>query len=123
MTAPDIALAWGGASTGMAVLLSSTGTTPPPVPPAPSLLSPAQDAKVAQSVRFDWPDVTAATAYQIQIDDSDTFSAPVVVNQTVTVSQFTAPTLASRRHWWRVRGINSAGLPGPWSSVRRLGPQ
>lgn len=119
----DIALAWGGASTGMAVLLNTTGATPPPVPPAPSLLSPAHDATPAQPVGFDWTDVPAAVSYQIQIDDSDNFSAPLVVNQTVMVSQFTAPTLASRRHWWRVRGINSAGTAGAWSSVRRFTPQ
>jgi hypothetical protein len=67
--------------------------------------------------------VTAATLYRIQIDDSNTFSTPLVVNQVVTASQFTAPTLASRQHWWRVRGINSAGGAGPFSTVRRFTPQ
>ena len=41
----------------------------------------------------------------------------------MTPSQFTAPTLALRRHWWRVQAINSAGTAGPWSSVRRFTPQ
>jgi hypothetical protein len=41
----------------------------------------------------------------------------------VTVSQFTAPNLAARQHWWRVRGINSAGKAGPWSAVRRFTPK
>ena len=58
------------------------------------------------------PDTSAATSYRIQIDDSSTFSAPLVVDQTVTVSQFTGPSLAARQHWWRVRGINSAGAAG-----------
>lgn len=120
---PDIALAWGGASTGMAVLLNTTGATPPPTPSAPTLLSPAQDATPAQPVTFDWTDVTAATLYRIQIDDSSTFSTPLVVDQVVTASQFTAPILAARRHWWRVRAINSAGTAGGWSSVRRFTPQ
>ena len=121
-TRPDIALAWGGASSGMAVLRNTTGVTPPPTPAAPTLLSPAQDATPAQPVAFDWSDVAAATSYRIQIDDSSTFTTPLVVDQVVTASQFTAPTLAVRQHWWRVRGINSAGVAGPFSAVRRFTP-
>ena len=122
-TRPDIALAWGGASSGLAVLRNTTGTAPPPTPAAPTLLSPAQDATPAQPVAFDWSEVTAAASYRIQIDDSSTFSNPVVVDRTVTASQLTAPTLAARRHWWRVRAVNSAGVAGPFSTVRRFTPQ
>lgn len=122
-TRRDIALNIGGASPSFAVLLNSTGAAPPPTPSAPTLLSPAQDATPAQPVALDWTDVTAAASYRIQIDDSNDFSNPLVVDRIVTPSQFTAPTLnAGRRHWWRVRGINSAGTPGPWSSVRRFTP-
>ena len=122
-TKPDIALNIGGAFPSFAVLLNSTGAAPPPTPSAPTLLSPAQDATPAQPVAFDWTDVAAATAYRIQIDDSNNFSAPLVVDRVVTASQFTASTLnAGRRHWWRVRGINSAGTAGPWSAVRRFTP-
>jgi hypothetical protein len=120
---PDIALNIGGAFPSFAVLLNSTGAAPPPTPSAPTLLSPAQDATPAQPVAFDWTDVAAATAYRIQIDDSNNFSAPLVVDRVVTASQFTASTLnAGRRHWWRVRGINAAGTAGAWSSVRRFTP-
>jgi FG-GAP-like repeat len=122
-TKPDIALNIGGAFPSFAVLLNSTGAAPPPAPGAPTLLSPAQDATPAQPVAFDWTDVAAATAYRIQIDDSNSFSTPLVVDRVVTASQFTASTLnAGRRHWWRVRGINSAGTAGAWSSVRRFTP-
>ena len=92
------------------------GAAPPPTPAAPTLLSPAQDATPAQPVAFDWTDVAAATSYRIQIDDSSSFSAPLVVDRVVTASQFTASTLnPGQRHWWRVRGINSAAprVPGP----------
>src|SRR5215213_1747590 len=122
-TKPDIALNIGGASPSFAVLLNSTGAAPPPTPAAPTLLTPAQDATPAQPVAFDWTDVAAATAYRIQIDDSNNFSAPLVVDRVVTASQFTASTLnAGRRHWWRVGAINSAGTAGAWSSVRRFTP-
>ena len=67
---------------------------------------------------LDWSDVSGATSYRIQVDDSSTFSTPIVVDQTVTASQLTAPTLAVRRHWWRVRG-DQLGRHG-WRVV--LGP-
>jgi FG-GAP-like repeat len=122
-TKPDIALNIGGAFPSFAVLLNSTGAAPPPTPGAPTLLSPAQDATPAQPVTFDWTDVNAATSYRIQIDDSNNFSTPLVVDRVVTASQVTASTLnAGRRHWWRVRGINAAGTAGAWSSVRRFTP-
>jgi FG-GAP-like repeat len=114
-TKPDLALSIGGASISLAVLINSTGVVPPPTPSAPTLVSPAQDATPPQPVAFDWTDVGAATSYQIHIDDSNKFSTPLVVDAKVTASQFTAPTLAAKRHWWRVRGINSAGVAGPWS--------
>jgi len=122
-TKPDIALNIGGASPSFAVLLNSTGAAPPPTPGVPTLLSPAQDATPAQPVAFDWTDVSAATSYRIQIDESNDFANPLVVDRIVTASQFTASTLnAGQRHWWRVRGINSAGTAGAWSSVRRFTP-
>jgi hypothetical protein len=122
-TKPDIALNIGGAFPSFAALLNSTGAAPPPTPSAPTLLSPAQDASPAQPVAFDWTDVNAAMSYRIQIDDSNNFATPLVRDQIVTVSQFTASSLAARRHWWRVRGINAAGTAGTWSSIRRFTPQ
>ena len=106
--------------------------TPPPASPtppgsptpglvAPSLISPAADARFAPgtNITFDWSDVSGATSYTIQIDDQDTFSAPLTVNQTITPSQFTTSTLPTLRMWWRVRA-NNGGTSGPWSAVRRF---
>jgi FG-GAP-like repeat/FG-GAP repeat len=123
-TKPDIVVNIGGAFPSFAVLVNSTGLAAPPTPAAPTLLSPAQDATPAQPVGFDWTDVAAATSYRIQIDNSSSFSAPLVVDRVVTGSQFTASTLnVGQRHWWRVRGINAAGTAGAWSSTRRFTPQ
>ncbi|MDX6533283.1 MAG: hypothetical protein QOF68_1027 [Gaiellales bacterium] len=120
---PDIALGVGGAGPTLAVLVNSTGAAPPPAFTAPTLLSPAQDATPAQPVALDWTDVSGATSYRVQIENSSTFSAPFVVDQTVTASQVTSPTLAPARHWWRVRSVNPAGTTSAWSSVRRFTPQ
>jgi hypothetical protein len=123
---PDVTLGISGASPAFAVLLNTTGATPPapppppPTPAAPSLISPSQDATPTQPVAFDWSDVGGATSYRIQIDDSSTISSPFVVTQTMTASQFTAPTLPTRQYWWRVQAINAAGTAGPFSSVRRF---
>ncbi|PYR49161.1 MAG: hypothetical protein DMF95_12720 [Acidobacteria bacterium] len=105
---------------------AATLTVTPPAaatPSAPTLVSPATDATPAQPVTFDWSDVTGATSYEIQVDDSSSFTVPLVVGQTVTPSQFTTGGFASVRHWWRVRGINSAGTAGSWSVALRFQPK
>jgi len=119
----DIAIAWIGAGAGLAVLRNTTGTAPPPRPSAPSLLSPADSATVAQPVTLDWTDVTNATSYEVQVDNSSTISSPFVANVTATTSGVTLGGLPAQRLWWRVRARNSAGVFGPFSSVRRFTPQ
>jgi len=97
-----------------------------PVPtgplPAPSLVSPANDARFSpgQNITFDWSDVTGAANYTLQIDDSESFSNPLTLNQTVTASQFSTSTLPVIRMWFRVRANDASGNPGNWSSARRF---
>jgi hypothetical protein len=119
----DIALGWTGASIGLAVLRNTTGSTPPPRPAAPSLVSPGDGTSVAQPVTLDWTDVAHASAYEVQVDNSSTLGAPFVANVMVTASQVTLTGLPAQRLWWRVRARNSAGVFGPFSSVRRFTPQ
>jgi hypothetical protein len=117
-------------SANLTVTAGAPSPTPPPSPtpsasptpglPAPSLISPAADARFAPgtNITFDWSDVAGATDYTIQIDDQETFSSPLV-NQTVTSSQFSTSTLPTLRMWWRVRANNGGGS-GPWSASRRF---
>jgi hypothetical protein len=105
------------------VTRSTTLTVTPATPSAPSLISPANQATVALPVTLDWSDVSGAASYLIHVDDSSTFPAPRVVEQTVAASQLTVTSLAARQHWWRVRGVNSAGTAGSWSLVRSFTPQ
>jgi len=90
--------------------------------PAPSLLSPSSDARFSRgtSITFDWTDVTGAASYTIQIDDSQSFSAPLIVQQAPTASNYVTNTLPARRMWFRVRANSAAGTPGTWSSSRRF---
>ena len=114
---------------GDTILFAALGVTagtapPPPSPPAaPSLLSPANGSTVTLPAALDWSDVSGAASYVIQIDDSSSFPAPAVVEQTVTASQFSATSLAAQPHWWRVRAVNAAGTAGAWSSARSFAPQ
>jgi hypothetical protein len=99
-----------------------TPTTTPAGPlPAPSLVSPANDARFTPgtNIPFDWSDVSGAANYTIQIDDQQDFSSPIV-SQNVAPSQFSSSTLPTARMWWRARANNSSSNPGNWSSARRF---
>jgi hypothetical protein len=89
---------------------------------APALQSPSNDARFdpGQTIAFDWSDVSGAASYTIQIDTSETFSAPFTVEQTVTISRFTTSSLPTTRMWWRVRANDASGAPGAWSAARRV---
>jgi hypothetical protein len=109
-----------GGTTQSATLTVTPASTGPLA--APSLLAPANDARFSpgQAIMFDWTDVSGAASYTIQIDDSDTFSLPLVVSATVTASTYTNGTLPATRMWWRVRANDGAGNAGAWSAVRRV---
>jgi hypothetical protein len=97
--------------------------TPTATPlPAPALITPIADARFTPgtNITFDWGDVSGAASYTIQIDDSSSFPAPLIVDQTVTTSQFSTSTLPTERMWWRVRANALSGTPGAWSASRRF---
>jgi hypothetical protein len=110
--------------TGGGATRTATLTINPPSSglPAPSLLSPGNDARFSpgQTVNFDWSDVAGASTYTIQVDNSESFSAPLTVDQTRSASQFSTSTLPVTRMWWRVRANAASGAAGAWSAVRRL---
>jgi hypothetical protein len=103
--------------------ISTTVTPPPPTtaPATPSLLSPSADAQFTpgQSITFDWNDASGAASYTIQISTTDKFTSSVV-NQTVSISQFTTSALPTSRFWWRVRSNSSSGMFSNYSSARRF---
>jgi hypothetical protein len=114
----------GGGVTRTANLTVNPASAPAPATPAaPDLLSPASNAKVTQPINFDWSDVSGATSYEIQIDDSSNFTAPLTLSQKVGVSQAIVTGLPAQRLFWRVRAFNSAGVGGPFSVSRRFNVQ
>jgi hypothetical protein len=90
--------------------------------PAPALLAPAADARFAPgtNITFDWTDVSGAATYTIQVDDRDSFTAPLILEQNVSASQFSTSTLPTLTMWFRVRANDASGNPGAWSAIRRF---
>jgi hypothetical protein len=117
-TTATITVTAGGASRTAGLTVTAVASGPPA---APSLLSPAQDARFSagQAIAFDWSDVAGAAGYTIQIDDQDTFASPTA-NQAVTASTYTSNALPVARMWWRVRAVDASGNPGAWAAVRRF---
>ena len=122
-TVVTISVSGGGVTRTASLTVNPDAAPTPATPTAPTLLSPASNAKVAQPINFDWSDVSGATSYEIQIDDSSNFTAPLTLSQRVSVSQATITGLPAQRLFWRVRAFNSAGVAGPFSASRRFTAQ
>jgi hypothetical protein len=119
-TIVTISVSGAGVTRTANLTVNATAPAPPPTPGAPTLLSPSDNAKVGQPITFDWSDVANATSYEIQIDDSQNFTAPLTFSQTVNVSQATVTGLPAQRLFWRVRAFNSADVAGRFSTSRRF---
>ena len=127
-TAVTLTATYAGASRTASLTVNppatTTTTTAPPTNsplPAPTLVSPAADARFSsgQTIVFDWSDVSGAASYIVQIDDQSSFSSPTV-NQTVSTSTYSTNALPITRMWWRVRAVDASGIAGAWSSSRRF---
>jgi hypothetical protein len=124
---PDVALRVGGSSTFLNVLINTTGggaAPPTPTPlPAPTLLSPANNARlpINQAIPFSWSAVAGAATYEVQFDDSSSFTNPLFAAQTgLTQPQTTQTFTSERRFWWRVRARTAGGVNGAWSAARSI---
>jgi predicted phage tail protein len=67
-----------------------------------------------------WTPVSWAKSYELQISTSVTFNPLLPVNNPVAASsapEYTTSGLTAGTYYWRVRAINDAGKPGPWSQI------
>ena len=120
----DALIFWGDAFVAKLGAVSTPPSTPP-VPDAPALLSPPNGENPStQPINFQWAVASGAVSYTIQIDDSSAFTAPLVREQQNinTLLIYATTGLATTQHFWRVRGVNFDGVPGPWSAVRSFTP-
>ncbi len=110
------------ATYGPVVQTANLTVTPPSALSAPSLRSPASDARfnAGQTINFDWTDVSGAQRYELQIDDSSSFTLPLTLSAVTTVSAYATSSLPRATLRWRVRAIAANGSAGAWSSTRRF---
>jgi hypothetical protein len=86
-------------------------------PGAPDLSSPPDDSSTCDATPyFDWPSVSGATSYRIQVDDSSDFASPTVDATTPNPNYTPGTPLGPGTYYWRVRASHSCA-DGPWSSV------
>ena len=110
------------ATYGPVVQTAGLTVTPSATLSAPSLRSPASDARfnAGQTINFDWTDVSGAQRYELQIDDSSSFTLPLTFSALTTVSAYATSSLPRATLRWRVRAIAANGSPGAWSTTRRF---
>ncbi len=118
----DTSIFWGDAFVTKINITATTSTppAPPAIPAQPTLSTPTNGETVSQPITLWWNPAASSATYEVQIDDSSTFSAPLVRDATVSGSNnyVTSGLTTGITYSWRVRGINSAGQAGPFSAVR-----
>ncbi|MFJ4290481.1 FecR domain-containing protein [Cupriavidus sp. NPDC089707] len=84
-------------------------------PPAPFTLQPAADAvRYGETVAFAWATVPSAASYELAVAGDAGFAGEVAL-QPAAEPASTQPQ-APGQYWWRVRSVDAAGRPGPWSA-------
>jgi hypothetical protein len=59
----------------------------------------------ATLIRFDWSNISGAASYQLQIDDSESFSVTLRADVLPTASEYSISTLPTMRMYWRARAV------------------
>lgn len=104
---------WGGWSSIWSVIIDTEG------PSAPTLLSPSNGITTNDNTpAFDWSDVSGASMYELEVDNSSTFSSPEVNQTSLSSFVYTSTYSLSNGTWyWRVRAKDSQGNWSGWSSA------
>src|SRR2546430_484281 len=94
---------------------------PPGIPPAPSLLAPANAAQVTVPFTISWSavsDPTGIVAYNWQVSTSSTLAPVIAQGSTSGLTQATVSGLANGTYFWRVQAVNGSIVQGAWSQPR-----
>lgn len=85
-----------------------------------TVLEPMHEAKnIDRRPTFLWNATTEAETYDLQVSEMEDFSVTDVNNSTITdtIRRITKNLQYNTKYWWRMRGINEAGI-GDWSAPR-----
>jgi hypothetical protein len=89
----------------------------------PQLLAPTDNAVLDLTPQFDWAPVPGASFYQIQVDTSDAFGAPLI-DATTDLPVFTSVASLPNDDdlFWRVRAFHrpNSSYGGPWSATHQF---
>jgi hypothetical protein len=90
-----------------------------PIPAAPSLISPADNATVYDdNLAFSWTAPDYAAVYELLVDDSSEFDSPVTsINSLDSTRYIPEPVLSEDEYYWKVRARNAEGEWGDWSET------
>jgi subtilisin family serine protease len=96
-------------------------TAAPAPPPAPTLVSPANNAtNVPRTATLSWNVSTGATSYRVEVSTNSNFSTTVYDHSGIATTSTVVSGLGSRTYYyWRVNASNSNGTSS-WSAVRRF---
>jgi hypothetical protein len=112
----------GGAQSQTLAVPVGGGTFTARLAGAPTLVSPADNTLLTEyTPTLDWNDpALGLDHYQLQIDDGDDFSPPVIDESSVLASTYTLGSSLNpvTRYFWRVRAFNSLGHFTSWSLAR-----
>jgi hypothetical protein len=106
-----------------AAAATASWTVDTTAPPAPTLITPANDTKTnVNTVALDWSDVSdpSGVSYQVQIDTDSNFSLPILMDIfELDASAYTTRALDDGTYYWRVKAWDGAAPPnkGNWSAV------
>ena len=85
----------------------------------PLLSSPSNGSTITDNTPyFDWSDVNDASVYELEVDNSSSFSNPEIDQSSLTSSDYTATSaLSDDTYYWRLRVKDSQGNWGGWSET------
>jgi hypothetical protein len=90
----------------------------PTPPPVPTLISPTNGTTTSDTTPyFSWGTSTGATLYQIQVDDSSSFTSPVIDYTTGNTNYTPTSGLANSTYYWHVRAHSDSGMWSDWTST------
>lgn len=86
-------------------------------PPAPTLVSPTQNATTVKRPWLKWTTVAGGVEYQIEVDNNANFSSPEFKATTNKNTVQTKILTKKTTYYWRIRTKDAAGNWSAWSAV------